>query len=123
MKDYYPGGMLMPGRSYSSTSYRFGFSGVEKDDEISGSGNHYEFKFRELDPRSIRFWSVDPLAKEYPWNSPYAYAENRMIDGTDLEGLEWADKTGKALGSCRFTKLFKPLPVFSKFSPDITKLW
>ncbi len=33
--------------------------------------------------------SVDPLARDYPWNSPYAFAENRVIDGIDLEGLEW----------------------------------
>lgn len=46
--------------------------------------------------------SVDPLAKEYPWNSTYAFAENRVIDGLDLEGLEYATfhiltnlKTGK----------------------------
>jgi hypothetical protein len=32
---------------------------------------------------------VDPLAPEYVWNSPYAFAENRVIDGIDLEGLEW----------------------------------
>ena len=33
------------------------------------------------DPRLGRFWSVDPLASKYPWNSPYAFAENRVIDG------------------------------------------
>jgi RHS repeat-associated protein len=69
--------------------YRFGFNGQEKTDEISSSGNHYEFKYREYDPRIAKFWSVDPLAKEYPWNSPNAFAENRPIDGIDLEGLEW----------------------------------
>jgi hypothetical protein len=37
-----------------------------------------------------RFLSVDPLEKEYPWNSPYAFAENRVIDGKDLEGKEWS---------------------------------
>ena len=32
-----------------------------------------------------------PLALEYPWNSPYAFAENKVIVGKDLEGkeLEW----------------------------------
>lgn len=38
---------------------------------------------------SIRFLSVDPLFKDYPWNSPYAFAENRVVDGIDLEGLEY----------------------------------
>ena len=34
--------------------------------------------------------SVDPLFRSYPWNSTYAFAENRVIDGIDLEGLEYA---------------------------------
>jgi RHS repeat-associated protein len=69
--------------------YRFGFNGQEKDDEIKGSGNSYEFTFRIYDPRLGRFLSIDPLSASYPWNSPYAFAENRPIDGIDLEGLEY----------------------------------
>lgn len=30
------------------------------------------------------------MQKSYPWNSPYAYAENRVIDRVDIEGLEYA---------------------------------
>ncbi len=32
--------------------YRYGFNGMEKDDEISGSGNSYDFGARTYDPRS-----------------------------------------------------------------------
>jgi len=32
---------------------------------------------------------VDPLAPKYPHNSPYAFSENRVVDGVELEGLEW----------------------------------
>jgi hypothetical protein len=32
--------------------------------------------------------SVDPLTKEYPWNSTYAFAENEPISNVDLDGLE-----------------------------------
>lgn len=35
-----------------------------------------------------RFLSVDPLAKSYPWNSTYAFAENDVIRSIDLDGLE-----------------------------------
>ncbi|MGB3525011.1 MAG: hypothetical protein WBB32_03475 [Flavobacteriales bacterium] len=35
-----------------------------------------------------RFLSLDPLAVKYVWNSPYAFSENRVIDGIDFEGLE-----------------------------------
>jgi len=41
------------------------------------------------DARLGRFWSVDPLAGKYPWNSPYAFGENRLVDGVEWEGLEW----------------------------------
>ena len=42
------------------------------------------------DPRVGRFLSLDPLAKQYPHNSPYAFSENRVIDGIDLEGAEFS---------------------------------
>lgn len=37
----------------------------------------------------MRFFNVDPLAEKYPYNSIYAFSENRVIDGRELEGLEW----------------------------------
>jgi|JI7StandDraft_1071085.scaffolds.fasta_scaffold248543_1 hypothetical protein len=40
------------------------------------------------DPRVGRFFAIDPLFKSFPWNSPYAFSENRVIDGFELEGLE-----------------------------------
>ena len=40
------------------------------------------------DPRVGRFFGVDPLTAKYPWNSPYAFSENRVIDRNELEGLE-----------------------------------
>lgn len=81
----------MPNRHESSDKYRYGFQGQEKDDEIKGEGNSINYKFRMHDPRVGRFLSLDPLAKQYPHNSPYAYAENRVIDGIELEGLEYLD--------------------------------
>ncbi len=74
---------------YCTGYYGFGFNGQEKTDEVSGVGNHLDFKYRGYDPQTGRFWSVDPLFKDYPWNSSYAFCENRVIDGIDLEGKEW----------------------------------
>ena len=37
--DYYPGGMLQPGRHFNTDSYRYGYQGQEKDDEIAGTGS------------------------------------------------------------------------------------
>ncbi len=48
---YYPFGMVMPNRNGSSDSYRYGFNGMEKDDEIKGNGNSYDFGARIYDPR------------------------------------------------------------------------
>ena len=40
------------------------------------------------DPRVGRFFARDPLSSKFPWNSPYAFSENRVIDSFELEGLE-----------------------------------
>jgi hypothetical protein len=37
-----------------------------------------------------RFFAVDPLAYQYIYNSPYAFAENKVIAFIELEGLEIA---------------------------------
>ncbi len=87
--DYYPFGMMMPGRHKESSFYRYGFQGQERDDEIKGRGNSLNYKYRMHDPRIGRFFAVDPLTKKYPWNSSYAFSENRVIDGVELEGLEF----------------------------------
>ncbi len=70
-------------------NYRFGFNGQEKDDEITGvTGSHLNFKYRMYDSRIGRFFTVDPLTSKYPYNSPYAFCENKLGLGIELEGLE-----------------------------------
>ena len=80
--------MLQPGRSFSTESYRYGFNGKEKDDEVKGNGNQQDYGFRIYDSRLGRFLSVDPLTKDYPFLTPYAFAENDVIRCIDLDGLE-----------------------------------
>jgi RHS repeat-associated protein len=87
--DYYPFGMLVPNRHGDSNTYRYGFQGQEMDNEIKGEGNSLNYEFRMHDPRIGRFLSIDPLTKSYPHNSPYAFSQNRVIDGIELEGLEY----------------------------------
>jgi RHS repeat-associated protein len=88
IKDDYPFGSIIPNRHGYVDDYRYGFQGQEKDDEIKGEGNSLNYTFRMHDPRVGRFLSLDPLSKSYPWNSPYAFSENRVIDGVELEGGE-----------------------------------
>jgi len=73
------------------SAYRYGFQSQERDDEIKGAGNSYNYKYRMHDPRLGRFFAVDPLFRKYPYNSPYAFSENRVIDKRELEGLETVD--------------------------------
>lgn len=72
----------------SDDGYHYGYNGQIKDNEWAGKGNHLDYKFRGFDPRTGRFNSADPLVKSFPWNSSYAFAENRVIDCIELEGAE-----------------------------------
>lgn len=71
-------------------AHRYGFQGQERDDEVKGAGISINYKYRMHDPRLGRLFAVDPLTSKYPYNSPYAFTENRLIDGVELEGLEVA---------------------------------
>jgi RHS repeat-associated protein len=78
----------MTGRT-ESASYRYRFNGKEKDTPgMGGGGNTYDYGFRIYNPKVAKFLSVDPLAREFPWNSTYAFAENDVIRSIDLEGRE-----------------------------------
>ncbi|OWP74030.1 hypothetical protein BWK62_15215, partial [Flavobacterium oreochromis] len=86
--NYYPFGSLVPNRHGYSKDYRYGFQGQEKDDELKGEGNYINFTYRGHDPRVGKFFAVDPKEDEYPWNSSYAFSENRVLDAIELEGAE-----------------------------------
>ena len=86
--DYYPFGMQITERTGSSSSYRYGFQGQEKDDEIKGEGNSLNYTFRMHDPRIGRFFAVDPLFKEYPHYTPYSFSGNKVTNHIEREGLE-----------------------------------
>ncbi|HEY4481246.1 MAG TPA: RHS repeat-associated core domain-containing protein, partial [Candidatus Brocadiaceae bacterium] len=117
--DYYPFGMLQPGRKYSAagTGYRYGFNGKENDNEVKGEGNSQDYGMRIYDPRLGRFLSVDPIAKDYPALTPYQFASNRPIDGIDLDGKEYMknEKSVYLLGQ------FKNYKADGKY--DMSDLW
>ncbi|WP_264559115.1 polymorphic toxin type 43 domain-containing protein [Flavobacterium sp. N2270] len=86
--DYPTFGMLVPNRHGSSSAYRYGFQGQEKDDELKGEGNSLNYTFRMHDPRVGRFFAVDPLTHKYPHYTPYSFSGNKVIHAIELEGLE-----------------------------------
>jgi RHS repeat-associated protein len=82
-----PFGSLMPGRKYNSGRYRFGFNGMEKDDEVFNStGTSYTTHFRQYDPRIGRWMSLDPKKEKYPDLSPYSGMGNNPIKIIDSNG-------------------------------------
>ncbi|GGZ48964.1 hypothetical protein GCM10008088_07870 [Mesonia mobilis] len=88
------------------------------DNEVKGEGNSSNFKYRMHDPRVGRFFAIDPLSAKYPWNSPYAFSENRVIDGIELEGKEIL--LGPLI-SDGYTKLIKVAKSFDKYINDVSQ--
>lgn len=66
--------------------YRYGFNGMEKDNEVKGEGNSYTTEFRQYDPRLGRWLSVDPLAGKREWLSPYNFVQNNPLSSVDKTG-------------------------------------
>lgn len=87
--DFYPFGMTMPGRTYTTQAYRYGFQAQEEYPEFWGGAVSY--KYRVEDPRVGRFFSVDPLFTKYPHYSPYHFSSNQPIHAPEYEGLESSD--------------------------------
>ncbi len=86
-QQYYPFGWNQPGRSLNADKARFDFQNQETDKEWLG-GNAVAYRYRFHDPRLGRFLSVDPLKERFLYNSSYAFSENRVIDGIELEGRQ-----------------------------------
>ena len=86
---------MMPGRRFEqiNSAYRYGFNGKEKDNDIEGQGNIYDYGFRVYNPRLGKFLSVDPLGGKFPYYTPYQYAGNRPIELIDIDGLEGGKKS------------------------------
>ena len=74
---------------------RYGFNGKMKDNEVEGEGDVYDFGARMYDARLGRFMSLDPKIKDYPWEAPYVYADDKPIRFQDLKG-EGAEDRVKA---------------------------
>lgn len=66
--------------------YRFGFIGMEKDNDTYGEGNAFDFGARIYDARLGRWLSCDPLANKYPHTSPFVYSLNTPIGAYDPDG-------------------------------------
>ncbi|MCF8373975.1 MAG: hypothetical protein K9H64_20290, partial [Bacteroidales bacterium] len=87
-EEYHPFGTTSyrSGNSETEVSLkRYKYVGKERDEE---TGLYY-YGARYYAAWIARFVSVDPIAEDYPYKTPYDYAENRPITGLDLDGFEW----------------------------------
>ncbi|WP_300685884.1 RHS repeat-associated core domain-containing protein [Chryseobacterium sp.] len=78
-----------------SQNYRYSTQGQEKQEDTKWSS----FKWRNYDPAIGRFFNIDLLSEKYAYQSHYNFSENRVVDGRELEGLEWGS-----------TKIFRVAP-------------
>jgi RHS repeat-associated protein len=109
--DYYPGGMLQPGRTYNAEApYRYGFNGKENDNEVKGVGDQQDYGKRIYDPRVGRFLSVDPITGKYPELTPYQFASNTPIQAIDLDGMEGFNLSSSPLHNIRMSEARFNLP-------------
>ena len=128
-EDYYPFG-LKHNTSVPNNQplYKYKYQGQERQDELGL--NWDSFKWRNYDYAIGRFMSIDPLAEKYAYNSTYAFQENKMGMGRELEGLELAkfpylaSKTNSANNAISFlkpsTSIYK-LPISNSSSKNIEK--
>src|SRR5690554_7477972 len=66
--------------------YRYGFNGMEADNEVKGQGNSYNFGARMYDPRVGRWLSIDRASNDYPEFSDYNFVANSPIIFIDPDG-------------------------------------
>jgi len=66
--------------------YRYGFGGMEMENDLFNNGNSYTTFHRPYDARLGRWLRVDPLFQVLPSHTPYSYANNMPIIGNDTEG-------------------------------------
>ncbi|MEN0050627.1 MAG: RHS repeat-associated core domain-containing protein, partial [Bacteroidota bacterium] len=85
---YYPFGMLIEELTdrMNPTDNDYLYNGKELDEEFGLDLHHYGFRL--YDASIARFSSVDPIAEDFAFVSPFNYAENEPIANIDLHGLQ-----------------------------------
>lgn len=63
---------------------------MEKDDELKGEGNSYDFRARILDQRIDRWFSADKMKSMTPEWSPYRFAFDNLMRYKDSDG-NWVE--------------------------------
>jgi len=80
---YYASGVPMQSNTLSVQPYLYNSKELVTAHEL----NEYDYGFRNYYTTIGRFTSMDPLAEQTPWQSPYSYAGNRFVNAIDWMGL------------------------------------
>jgi len=86
VNNYYPFGLLHNYMYTTGNAYQHKYQGQELQEN-----GWYSFKWRNYMPDVGRFFNADPLSDKYSYQSHYNFSENRVVDGFELEGLEFVD--------------------------------
>jgi RHS repeat-associated protein len=91
----------MPTRHESSAGYRYGYNGKELENDTDL--DVYDYGARFYNPAVPFFWSIDPKADKYTFQSPYVYAQNNPVLYMDINGegveTDFVNKKGKIIGT------------------------
>ncbi len=86
---YYPFGSAMKTWGGDTTyKFKYGFNGKERDNEMYGDGNSYDFGARIYDSRLGKWLTLDPLMYKFGGWSGYNYSFNSPISMFDPDGKE-----------------------------------
>ncbi|NSW45739.1 MAG: RHS repeat-associated core domain-containing protein [Bacteroidales bacterium] len=81
-EQYLPYGELFVSQSLNGYDARYKFTGKERDEETG-----YDYFGARYYDSDLSFWlSVDPMASERSWVSPYSYCQNNPIGRIDPTG-------------------------------------
>ena len=88
-QNYYPFGLEHKGYNNTLRGVKNNLKTYQDQEFTEDLGlNTHEWRYRVSDPAIGRFWQIDPLAEDYMYNSTYAFQENKLGSGIELEGLE-----------------------------------
>ncbi len=95
--------------------YRYGFNSMEKDDEVKGRGNSYDFGARMYDSRLGRWLTIDAFAGKYPALNPYNFGANNPLFFVDSDGKDIdPGNIGESPYGIIFNQLFATNSVYRK---------
>jgi len=106
-----------------SRGYRFGFNGMEKDDEVKGAGNSYDFGARIYDSRLGRWLALDPLMADYSDLCPYNFAGNSPILFLDIDGRKFVNPYHSKVSELELKKIKaqEAYDEFVKSNPNLSE--